>query len=204
MAQEHQGERHRLDPDIRAYIERETRLGIKPGKILERLELAESLDKTIVQGRRVTRLNGRPAPSLRNVQRAAQHAREATGDRSDPWDWRTDDDPGPILRVLAAVVDASNGEITSFTQDEVEWLHLIERAAPDLRPTAVKWHAAKLYQEWMAAGRSTLGFDIFLGDVRWRKDFVLNLPAPPGSLPPEYHLLWEAMADEEQIWAEES
>ena len=105
------------------------------------------------------------AASIRVIQNITKEIRE----NRVPWNRLAAGgyDSGFILEVLADVNEKTNGKKTSFTQEEVDWVSWVFKAAPDLPPYGV-WMIAQLYMnETRAANPQFDQLDLFIGTRCW-------------------------------------
>lgn len=114
------------------------------------------------------RFKGR-VPHVRSLQRYAKDVQ--VPDPSAPWTLAS---PSPaaadqVLDVLAAVVEETNGRVSSVTQLEAEWISRLRAARPDL-PGWECWFLARLYIMRTGRHESTADLDMYLAFAPWRDD----------------------------------
>jgi hypothetical protein len=104
-------------------------------------------------------------PTLRTIQRIVKQVRPR--DTSGSWRWHDDEDPRPILDVLAVMVLRSEGRITSLTWAQVQWIRKVRKGAPDLPPETL-FYCAEQYRAAEAERRDTSALDAFITLAPWR------------------------------------
>ena len=108
------------------------------------------------------------APSEKTVQRRYNRMRAA--DPSREWrlaDAKPDEDSSFPLEVLATVISRTGGLVTHLTTAQVQWLHRLRRAAPDL-PVRFAYRLALGYMARLAKDEDTHELDCFLAFGPWR------------------------------------
>lgn len=131
-------------PDVLNALRDELATGASARRVLDKLELLQ------VQGE-LHDENGQPLdlPSIRTVQSIA---REQMRDDSGEWQL-TDSSPGDVglvLRVLASVIERSEGRIQTLTKREAELIPSIYHAGAGRLTPWVVFLLARFYLQWVA------------------------------------------------------
>lgn len=111
-------------------------------------------------------------PSLRTVQTIVKQ--NLPRDPSEPWslaDSKRGDVPS-VLETLAAVIEQTEGRITSLSVAQAEWIARIDSAAPDIDPWD-RFLVTVMYQKLAETDGSTKDLDAFLAFAPWRGNEAL-------------------------------
>lgn len=109
-------------------------------------------------------------PDQRTVRRWI--ARVATGDDSGPWALTPEanpDDACAVLDVLHAVIERTEGRVTSFSTREAAWIAIIARTVPVMTPWGA-YITARSYIRREARGEPVDDLDAMLGFLRTGDD----------------------------------